>query len=570
MRKAKQIATRLFGGGAASRLSALSRSLAIIEFGPTGRIISANRNFLALMGYSLEDIRDRHHSIFMRPGEADDPDYAAFWQALRRGEFQSAEYCRLGKGGQEVWIQATYNPVRGLFGQISSIVKCATDITDRKLRGADASGQIDSINKSLAVIHFDMSGVITDVNQAFLDTVGYAREEVVGQHHRKLVDPAHAGSWDYAHFWERLRQGEFQRGEYRRIARDGSHVWLQACYNPILDLAGRPFKVVKYATDITGQRRRNAEFAGEIQAINRAQCVIQFDMQGRIIDANDNFLAAFGYRSDEVIGRHHEMFVDAAHAASRDYLEFWQKLRRGEFHSATYARVGKNGRQVFIHATYNPIRNDDGVPFKVVKYASDVTPEVTVRRAAIAAARTTAQTVQSVAAAAEEMTGSIAEVARSMSASRDAVDRIFGHALSANERTVELRVAATAMDGIVQLITRIAEQINLLALNATIEAARAGEAGRGFTTVASEVKTLANRATDATNQITAQIGAMQGVTGQVVDSIGEIAKTIHAVQSFVSQAATAVEEQNAATLDISRNMNSAALGVADISRTLSG
>lgn len=568
MRKNKQMAHRLLGGGAASRLSALSRSLAIIEFSPTGTILDANDNFLDLMGYGLAEIRGRHHEMFMQAGEAGDPAYIAFWDALRRGEFQAAEYRRYGKGGREVWIQATYNPVRGLFGRITSVIKCATDITERKLRSADFSGQIESINKSLAVIHFDMDGVITDVNQTFLDAVGYARDEVIGHHHAKLVDPEHARSWEYASFWQRLRDGHYHNGEYRRVRRDGAHVWLQACYNPILDLAGRPFKIVKYATDITDQRRRNAEFAGEIQAINRAQCVAQFDMEGTIIDANDNFLAAFGYRAAEVIGRHHEMFVDPAHAASREYQEFWQKLRRGEFHSATYTRLGKNGREVFIHATYNAIKNDEGVPFKVVKYATNVTSEVTVRRAAIAAAHTTAVTVQSVAAAAEEMSGSIAEVARSMSASRDAVDRIYDHATAANDRTVDLRAAAVAMDGIVQLITRIAEQINLLALNATIESVRAGEAGRGFTTVAAEVKTLANRATEATTQIAQQIASIQGVTGQVVDSIGEIAKTIHAVQSFVTQATVAVEEQNAATRDISQSMNSAALGVADISRTL--
>ena len=557
------------GGSARAKLEALSRSLAVIEFATDGTIRDANENFLAMTGYEFEDIRGRHHSLFVDPAEAASPAYAAFWQGLRRGEFQQAEYRRLGKGGREVWIQATYSPILGLFGRITGVMKCAVDISERKLRSAYEAGQIEAINKSEAVIHFDMDGTISEANPSFLAAVGYTRQELIGQHHAILLDPKDSKSWDYESFWQRLQQGQFQAAEFKRRRKDGSEIWLQATYNPIYGLDGKPFKVVKYASDVTEDRRLSAEYAGEIAAINRSQCVIQFDMDGRILQANENFLESFGYRADEVIGRHHEMFVDRSHAGSREYQEFWQKLRRGEFHSAAYTRLGKGGREIFIQATYNPIRDVSGRLFKVVKYATDITPEVKARRAAIAAAQVTALNVNAVAEAAATMTGQIGEITKNMASSRHAVDVMHVHARAADKRTGDLRHAAIAMDGIVQLITRIAEQINLLALNATIESARAGDAGRGFATVASEVKTLAGRASLATAEIAEQIASVQSVTSDVVGSIAEIARTIDSVQAFVSQASSAMDEQNLATHHISASMNSAAAGVADISRSLS-
>lgn len=555
-------------GSAKAKLEALSRSLAVIEFATDGTIRDANDTFLAMTGYGLDEIRGRHHSLFVDPEEAATPCYAAFWDGLRRGEFQQAEYRRLGKGGRKIWIQATYSPIRSVFGRTIGVMKCAIDISERKLRSTYEAGQIEAINKSEAVIHFDMDGTISEANPSFLAAVGYARQELIGRHHSILLDPKDAQSWEYRTFWERLRQGQFQAAEFKRKRKDGAEIWLQATYNPIYGLDGKPFKVVKYASDVTEERRRSAEYAGEIAAINRSQCVIQFDMDGRVLHANENFLASFGYRAAEVIGRHHEMFVDRHHAASREYQEFWQKLRRGEYHSAAYTRLGRDGREVFIQATYNPIRDGAGRLSKVVKYATDITPEVKARRTAIAAAMATAQDVNAVAEAAAHMTGTIDEIARSMASSREAVDAMHVHTRAADRRTGDLRQAAVAMDGIVRLITRIAEQINLLALNATIESARAGEAGRGFATVASEVKTLANRASLATAEIAEQIASVQAVTSDVVASIAEIARTIDSVQAFVSQASIAMDEQNIATHQISASMTSAAAGVADISRSL--
>jgi methyl-accepting chemotaxis protein len=245
-----------------AKLAALDRSQAIIEFKMDGTIVTANKNFLDALGYSLEEIRGKHHSMFVEPSHRDSAEYRAFWDDLRRGEFRAAEYKRIGKGGKEIWIQASYNPLLGRDGKPFKVVKFATDITAEKLKNAEYQGQIAAIDKAQAVISFELDGTIIDANQNFLNVLGYRIEEIRGQHHRMFVEPSHRESADYRAFWEALRQGRFQAAEYKRIGKGGKEIWIQASYNPIFDMSGRPFKVVKFATDITAQvkdRMRRAE-----------------------------------------------------------------------------------------------------------------------------------------------------------------------------------------------------------------------------------------------------------------------------------------------------------------------
>lgn len=563
-------AARISGARAIeAKLSALDKSLATIEFDMDGVILHANPNFLAAMGYELDEVVGQHHSMFMDRRDAEAKPYKDFWAALRRGQFQAGEFKRVARNGREVWIQASYNPILDDSGKPVMVMKAATDVTAQKMHNADLGGQVEAINKSQAVIHFNTDGTIISANENFLEAVGYTLDEVKGQHHAMFVEPEEAKSWAYASFWQKLGQGHFQSGEFRRFGKGGKEIWLQASYNPIFDLNGKPFKVVKYASDISAEKLQAADFKGQIQAINNSQAVIHFSMDGTILDANDNFLDAMGYRLPEVVGQHHQMFVTREVAASKEYQEFWQKLRRGEFMSAIYARVGNNGREVFIQATYNPIRDMSGRPFKVVKYATDITQNMRARSAAVEAARATSDNVQAVATAAEEMSASVAEITVAMGRSKEAVDVIHGHTLAADQSTAQLRKAAESMDGVVQLITKIADQINLLALNATIESARAGEAGKGFAIVANEVKNLANQTTAATARISDEIAAMQNVSTDVVQTLAQISDAIGSVQSFVTGAATAIEQQSAVTQEISANMQTAAAGVGNISRSLS-
>ncbi len=239
----------------------------------------------------------------------------------------------------------------------------------------DYAGQVAAIRKSQAVIEFNMDGAILDANDNFLNTMGYTLSEVKGRHHSIFVDEAFRQSAEYREFWAKLNRGEYQAAEYKRIGKGGKEIWIQASYNPILDLDGRPFKVVKYATDITKQKTLNADYEGQIAAVKKSQAVIEFSMDGTILDANDNFLNTMGYTLSEVKGRHHSIFVDEAFRQSADYREFWAKLNRGEYQAAEYKRIGKGGKEIWIQASYNPILDLNGRPFKVVKYATDITRE---------------------------------------------------------------------------------------------------------------------------------------------------------------------------------------------------
>jgi len=247
-------------------LAALDRSQAIIEFKLDGTILAANGNFLETMGYRLDEIQGKHHSIFVEPAYRDSAEYREFWSMLNRGEHQIAQYKRIGKGGKEVWIEASYNPILDRRGRPYKIVKFATDVSRQKAVFADLQGKVEAINRSQAVIEFDLDGTIITANDIFLDTMGYRLDEIRGKHHSMFVEPAHRDSPDYAQFWERLNRGEYQAAQYRRLGKNGREIWIEATYNPILDQNGRPWKIVKFATDLTGRKAQNAALAQDFES----------------------------------------------------------------------------------------------------------------------------------------------------------------------------------------------------------------------------------------------------------------------------------------------------------------
>ncbi len=532
-------------------LKSLNKSQAIIHFDPHGNILDANDNFLNAVGYSLDEIKGKHHSMFVEPAYAQSQDYRDFWSNLRAGRFDSCAYKRLAKGGREIWIQATYNPVFDSAGRVIKVVKFATDVTAAKLHAADESGQINAIAKSQAVIHFDLDGNILDANENFLNAVGYTLEEIKGHHHSMFACADHAQSPAYKQFWAKLRSGQYDAGEYKRLAKGGREIWIQASYNPIFDMSGKPFKVVKYATDITQQKLRNADTQGQLDAIGKAQAVIHFNLDGTIIDANQNFLATLGYSLDEIKGKHHSMFVDPAYARSDEYKHFWDNLRQGQFDQREYKRIGKGGREIWIQASYNPILDMNGKPFKVVKFATDITTKTAIRNTVADQIGHTLGNVQGLAAAAEEMSASIGEISKNMTLSKAAVDDITGKTTAASSATQQMVDNSRAMEEIVKLIREIADQVNLLALNATIEAARAGEAGKGFAVVAAEVKNLAKQTSDATDNINEQIVGIQTISQRVAQSVGDVTAAAQMVNQYVSGVAGAIEEQSAVTGEIS-------------------
>ena len=247
------------------------------------------------------------------------------------------------------------------------------DLTRQNRDNAEKLGKLNAIEKTQAVIEFNLDGTIITANQNFLTVMGYKLDEIQGKHHRLFVEEKYANSSEYHQFWARIREGEAVTDEFKRIANGGKEVWIQASYNPILDENGKVCKCVKFAYDITQQKLQYADFSGQIEAIGKSQAVIEFDMDGTIRYANDNFLATVGYSLKEIQGRHHSMFVKPEYSASAEYKHFWEKLNSGQYFSDEFERVGKNGTSVWIQASYNPILNTNGVPFKVVKYATDIT-----------------------------------------------------------------------------------------------------------------------------------------------------------------------------------------------------
>lgn len=586
------------------KIAALDKVQAIIEFRLDGTIVDANMNFLNTLGYDLEEIRGKHHRMFCEESYVSSPGYKAFWEKLNRGEFVQDTFKRIGKGGKAVYINASYNPIFDSAGNVSKVVKFATDVTLEKTKFAEFEGKMEAISKSQAVIEFKLDGTVLHANENFLGCVGYRLEEVQGKHHRMFCDEVYANSPDYKEFWNKLKRGESFSGQYMRIGKGGKVVWINASYNPVFDVDGSVKTVVKYASDITAEKERSLEVDAKMAAIDKAQAIIEFDLHGNIQWANKNFTDTLGYSLDELKGKHHRILCDPQYSESPTYREFWAKLNRGELDSGEYRRIGKGGKEVWINASYNPILDVSGKPFKVVKYATDITSmkemihsiEEAARSLATASGELTSTATQlsdaasktslesdeaqkassevaagceSLATSMEEMVSSIKEISRSTSESSDMARTTLKRAQDTNQTINQLGISSQEIGDVIKVISSIAQQTNLLALNATIEAARAGEAGKGFAVVANEVKELAKQTAKATEDITNKINSIQSDTKEAVEAIGGISEAVEKLNSISGVIATAVEQQTATTNEVSRVVDVARKGTDNISKTIS-
>ncbi|GGL37151.1 MULTISPECIES: methyl-accepting chemotaxis protein [Caulobacter] len=494
-------------------LTALDRSLAIIEFDPSGTILTANDNFCTALGYSLSEIKGRHHSLFVDPAYAASPEYRAFWAKLGRGEFDAQEYLRLGKGGAEVWIQASYNPVRNSRGAVTRVVKVATVITAEKRRNVEVEGKLNAISRVQAVIEFTPAGEVLTANQNFLETLGYSLSEIQGQHHRMFVDPTYAGSPDYQAFWRKLNAGEFVSAEFKRVGKGGKEVWIQASYNPIFDHAGRVIKIVKFATDVTGRVKAVDEIAVGLDHLAR----------------ND-----LTYRIDRPIEAAYEKVRSDFNAAA-DTLE------------STMSAISVSTGSV------------SGGAQEIAKASNDLSRRTEQQAASL----------EETAAALDEITATVKRSAEGAKQAFSAASQARADAHRSGEIVREAVSAMGAIEGssrqitqIIGVIDEIAFQTNLLALNAGVEAARAGDAGRGFAVVASEVRALAQRSAEAAKEIKTLIATSSAHVGRGVKLVGDtgealdgIVAKVAEIDGLISEIASSSQEQATGLAEVNVAVN---------------
>ena len=500
------------GANAFAVLAALSKSQAIIEFDLSGRILNANENFCRALGYELSEIVGRHHSMFVEPAVVSSQEYKAFWSKLSAGQFDQRQYKRIGKGGREVWIEASYNPVFRR-GKPVKVVKIATDITDRKLKAAEDAGKIDALSRAQAIIEFSPDGEVLTANENFLAALGYSLAEVQGRHHSMFCEPAYTQSLQYKQFWDKLAGGNFVADEFMRLGKGGRKVFIQASYNPIFDLNGKVFKVVKFATDVTG-RVENVE--------KLAQCLTDL-AEGDLAQSID------------------KPFIPSLDRLRTDFNAASEKLKRA------MTLVSENAGA--ISSGSNEIRS-----------AADDLARRTEQQAA---------SIEETAAALEEITTAVNDSSRRADAAGKIVARARDHAEHSGQ---VVRDAISAMDqiekssreisSIIGVIDEIAFQTNLLALNAGVEAARAGEAGKGFAVVAQEVRELAQRSATAAKEIKSLINASgaqveNGVSlvTKAGSALQEIAEQVRDINGNVVAIVDAAREQSTALAEINQAVN---------------
>ncbi|MER5172910.1 PAS domain-containing methyl-accepting chemotaxis protein [Thioclava sp. GXIMD2076] len=355
-------------------VNAFENSHAVARVSIDRKFLYINEIFATMFGFKTTDVLGQPYDKLVRDKDLHQEDFNDIWRILKLGTPVNRIVPRLNARGEEIWLDTTYSPISSKDGVTEHVLIAAREITTMHLRRRDNRSQVDALKRSMAVIEFDLKGNILDANERFLTATDYKIDEIRGKPHRIFMPKGEADSQEYRDFWHRLELGSSEAGRVRRVNKHGEILWLEAAYETLIDPEGRPFKVVKYAFDITDARNMAADAEGQIAAIQKVQAVIEFDPQGTITSANDLFCKAMGYERSEILNKPHSMFMPADQVNGAEYSTHWKRLRAGETIEGDFIRIGKGGKEVHIRASYNPIRNAAGKVVKVVKFAVDTTP----------------------------------------------------------------------------------------------------------------------------------------------------------------------------------------------------
>lgn len=354
-------------------INAIGLSNGMAVFDVDGTIIDANENYLISIGYDLDEIIGKNYSMLVPKNERDTPQYKALWEKFTNGEFEIDTYRTISKEGQLVWLESSFNPIKDVDGKYSRVVQFTQDATQRRNRNSENRGKLAALDRAMAVMEYEIDGHIIRANERYMDILGYSEFELFGKKHQDLCLEEEVNSPMYKDFWQDLIKGQIQTDVFKRISKDGQEHWMEGSYNPIHDYDGNVFKIVAYMQDVTTRRIQNSENRGRLKAINQTNGVVEFDLKGEVLTANRNFLQMVGYTLSELKGRHHSILCDEEFASSEEYAHFWEQLGNGAVLNGEYKRITKEGKEVWLRSAYNPILDVNGRPFKIIKYATDIT-----------------------------------------------------------------------------------------------------------------------------------------------------------------------------------------------------